>query len=96
MEWRVVYSPSMEESQHLKKEIRVIRGIPQPIYKIPLKDIPDEGLIGIEIPALLDRIIIGPSQYPQVMYEAFCDLLSEAGVKEPREKVFVSYIPLRQ
>jgi hypothetical protein len=94
-EWRIVYSPSLEESEHLKKEIRVIRGVPQPIYKIPLKDIPDEGLIGIEIPSLLNRIIIGPTQYPQVMFEAFCDLLLEAGVKDPGGRVFISNIPLR-
>ncbi|MBI4643546.1 MAG: DUF2971 domain-containing protein [Deltaproteobacteria bacterium] len=95
IEWRVVYSPSLEESEHLKKEIIVVRGVPQPIYKIPLKDIPDEGLIGIEIPALIDRIIIGPTQYPQVMYEAFSDLLLEAGVRDPRDKIFISSIPLR-
>jgi len=96
MEWRLVYSPSLEQSEHLKKEIRVIKGVPQPVYKIPLKDIPDEGLVGIEIPALLDRIIIGPTQYPQVMIEAFCDLLSEAGVKDAGDRVFISDIPLRQ
>jgi hypothetical protein len=95
-EWRVVYSPSLEESDHLKKEIQVVGGVPQPIYKIPLKDIPEEGLIGIEIPALLDRIIIGPTQYPLVMYEAFCDLLLEAGVKDPSKMVFISDIPLRR
>jgi hypothetical protein len=95
-EWRIVYSPSMEKSPHLIKDVKVIKGIPQPIYKVPLQDIPDEGLTGIEIPFLLDRIIIGPSEYPLVMHEAFCDLLLDAGVKEPQEKVFISYIPLRR
>jgi len=96
MEWRVVYSPSLEESEYLKKEIIVFRGVPQPIYKIPLKDLPEEGLIGIEIPSLLDRIIIGPTEYSQVMYEAFCDLLLEAGVENPSDKVSISNIPLRR
>lgn len=95
-EWRVVYSPSMEKSEHLKKEIQVVKGVPQPVYKIPLRDIPDEGLTGIEIPSLIDRIIIGPSQYPQALQEAFCDLLYEAGVKDPQNTVVVSDIPLRQ
>lgn len=95
VEWRVVYSPSLENSSHLKKEIQTVRGIPQPIYKIPLKNIPNENL-NISIPFLIDRIIIGPSQYPLVMHEAFCDLLSEAGVKKPKEKVFISNIPIRR
>jgi hypothetical protein len=80
----------------LIKEIQVIAGTPQPIYKIPLKDIPDEGFVGVEIPALLDRIIIGPTQYPWAVYEAFVELLADADVKEPTSKVFVSDIPLRQ
>ena len=79
-EWRVVYSPTLDKSSHLIKGIQVIRGTPQPIYKIPLRNIPDEGFVGAEIPELLDRIIIGPSDYPTAMREAFRDLLAEAGV----------------
>jgi len=78
-EWRVAYSPSLDVSTQLQKDIQVIRGVPQTIYKIFLRDIPDEGLTGIEIPFLVKRIIIGPSQFPLVLYQAFCDLLSEAG-----------------
>ncbi len=95
-EWRVVYSPILAKSEHLIHDIQVIQGAPQPIYKIPLKDIPEEGLNGIEIPALLDRIIIGPSKYPLAIWEAFRDLLAERGVENPHTKVFVSDIPLRQ
>lgn len=94
-EWRVVYSPTLEKSDHLIKEIQVIRGTPQPIYKIPLQNIPEEGLVGVEIPELLDRIIIGPTQYPSAAREAFEDLLSEAGVPDPASRIFVSDIPLR-
>jgi hypothetical protein len=94
-EWRVVYSPSIASSVHLIKDIRIIKGIPQPIYKIPLRDIPDEGFVGTEIPSLLNRLIIGPSQYPGAMREAFLDLLSEAGIPEPSTRVCVSSIPLR-
>lgn len=58
-EWRVIYCPALEKSSHLVKDIQAIRGAPQPIYKIPLKDIPDEGLVDVEIPALIERVIIG-------------------------------------
>ena len=92
-EWRVVYCPSIYPSNHLIRDTQVVRGVPQPIYKIRLKDIP--GLIGIEIPALLNRVIIGPSKYPLAIGEAFIDLLEEAGVQNPISKVYRSEIPLR-
>jgi hypothetical protein len=94
-EWRVVYCPTLEESPHLIKEIRVIRGVPQPIYKIPLRDIPEAGFLGA-IPALINRIIIGPTQYPLALQEAFVQLLTEAGVSDPESKICVSDIPIRR
>lgn len=94
-EWRVVYSPTLENSDRLVREIQVIGGTPQPIYKIPLQNVPEEGLVGIEIPELIDRIIIGPTQYPAAVREAFEHLLSEAGVDGPANRIFVSDIPLR-
>jgi hypothetical protein len=95
-EWRVLHFPWWEESAHMIKEIEVIQGTPQPVYKIPLIDMPEKGLFGIAIPDLIDRIIIGPTRDPLAMREAFIDLLTKAGVEQPDEKVFVSNIPLRQ
>ena len=94
-EWRVVYCPSLEQSSHLTKELRAVNGLPQCIYKIPLKDIPQAGYFGA-IPKLIDRIIIGPTQYPRTLFEAFVELFGEAGVKDPHTKVCVSDIPLRR
>jgi hypothetical protein len=74
-EWRVVYFPKLERSEHLVKQVQVIRGTPQPIYKIPLQNIPEEGIIGLGLSELVDRIIIGPSDYASAMREAFDDLL---------------------
>jgi hypothetical protein len=52
VEWRVIHCPWWEHSDHLIKEIEVIGGAPQPVYKIPLKDIPEKGLFGIYDPLL--------------------------------------------
>lgn len=92
-EWRVVYSPSIYHSVHLTKDIQVVHGTPQPVCKIPLKDVP--GLVGIEIPALFNRLIIGPTKYPLAIQEAFSSLLTEAGVQNSVGKVYMSEIPLR-
>lgn len=95
-EWRVVYCPPLNKSNHLKKDIQVVRGVPQPIYRIPLKDIPEHGFVGAEIPALIERIIIGPTNYPVAVCEAFVELLTGAGVTDAASKIFVSDIPLRR
>ncbi len=94
-EWRLVHLPKMGESAFLEKSIQTIGGVPQTIYKVPLKDIPEEGLIGIEPQSLFDRIIIGPSTYPWPLYEAFVSVLKEAGVKDAEERVVCSDIPVR-
>lgn len=94
-EWRVIYVPSMHPSDKIKTSVECVRGTPQVIYKIPLKNHPEEGLLGLEIPELLERIIIGPSQHPQVLYQAFFKLLKDAGVQYPQDRIVVSDIPLR-
>ena len=95
-EWRVIYCPPLEKSDYVIKDIRAIGGAPQPIYKIPLNDIPNEGLVGVEIPALIERVIIGPTKYPLAMWKAFTALLTDAGMDNASGRVFVSDIPLRR
>jgi hypothetical protein len=67
--------------------------VPQTIYKIPLKGAPPDDLTEIDIPHLIDRVIIGPTPYGWAMYEAFVNALTAAGVQNPR--VLVSGIPIR-
>lgn len=89
-EWRLLYGPDLDKSQHLLKTDEVINGVPQPIYSIPLSGIPE-----LDFASLLDRIIIGPTQYPLPIKEAFIDALAGFGVKNPASKIFFSNIPLR-
>ena len=93
LEWRVIHFPWWESSTHMEKDIELIAGVPQLVYKIPLIDIP--GLTGITIPDLVDRIIVGPTRDPLAIREAFVELLAEAGVRDPNNKVYISNIPLR-
>jgi hypothetical protein len=94
-EWRVVASPDMHPSDLLPQEVEVVRGTPQTVLKINLKNHPDKNLIGLALPELLNRIIIGPCEFPDVMHRAFYQLLVDAGVSEPDQKIAVSDIPLR-
>jgi hypothetical protein len=94
-EWRVFHSPAMEPSDKLIKEVRTIAGIPQTIYKVPLRNFPEEGFTGLAIPEFLDRIIIGPTQYPAALFDAFRAILSEAGIQDPDNRIYLSDIPVR-
>jgi hypothetical protein len=100
LEWRVIHHPDLYPSPHLTKSIETIRGVPQPVYKIRLRNIPaeiaTERLDGIEIPELVERVIIGPTQHPRVMREALIMALSLAGVHDAERRVVISDIPLRQ
>lgn len=94
-EWRVVHSPRYEPSRRLAYSVETIKGTPQRVYKIPLQNIPDEGLVGVEIPELIDRVIIGPTNYAHATGDALAVLLEAAGVKDAERKIVISDIPLR-
>lgn len=94
-EWRAIYNPTLFPSGHVKQELVVHQQLPQTVHKLPFEDVPDAGITGLSFSAVIDRIIIGPTQYPSVMSEAMWRLLDHAGVKGLESKLVVSQIPLR-
>jgi hypothetical protein len=90
-EWRIMYFPEFQNLDYIGCDIQVINGTPQIIYKILLDKLPDGKVLN----NLIKKIIIGPSQYPVATYQAFCKVLSEAGVEDAFSKVKVSNIPMR-
>lgn len=95
-EWRIIYDPNDEPSPLIRKEVEVIRNVAQPVVKLRLMNLPEDEVVGLDLPSLIERIIIGPSQYPLVQQEAFATLLANKGVVNPYARIFVSDIPLRQ
>jgi hypothetical protein len=94
-EWRIVYSPTHRSSPHILSSIEVVAGVPQRIYKIPLSSNAQAGLTGLSPNELIDRIIIGPTQFPFAMFDAFVAELERADVADAGRKVRVSQIPVR-
>jgi hypothetical protein len=94
-EWRVFHTPTIDVGGPLARAVETIRGVPQPVIKIPLRNHPEGGLVGAAIPELLDRVLIGPTATPLVIYDAFCDALGASGVENPGSRIFASQIPLR-
>lgn len=93
-EWRIIYSPAYP-SEVIEKEVEVIRGVPQLVYKIPLADVPDR-LIGASPPGLVNRVIIGPTQYPWAIRDALLQQMIDADIPDALSKIWFSGVPLRQ
>jgi hypothetical protein len=79
----------------MRQSTEIIGGVPQIVYAMPFDSKVSEDLADLDMSRLFDRLIIGPSPYPLVMYHAFTAALTEAGVPEADKRVFVSGIPIR-
>jgi hypothetical protein len=94
-EWRVVYRPNWASSEYMKSELTAVNGVPQRIYKMPLKDIPDKKFYGVELNELIYKIIIGPCDHPLPIRDALVEALHDAKVENAHNRVTISHIPLR-
>lgn len=94
-EWRAVHSPDIFPSTLMEKSVEVISGVPQHVYKVPLDKNVSDQVAQLDVADIIDRVLIGPSPYPWPLYQAFVDVLRDAGVSNPDERVIVSGIPLR-
>ncbi|HEY1614318.1 MAG TPA: hypothetical protein VGF97_11560 [Rhizomicrobium sp.] len=94
-EWRGIYAPQISKSSMIEQSIEVVGGVPQHVQKLPLDRHVSPELAGIDLHAMLDRVIIGPSPYPWVLYQSFVHTLRDAGIADAENKVIVSDIPIR-
>ena len=94
-EWRVIHSPDTFGSNPLPKTRETVSGVPQFVHKIPLRDIPEEGL-ELGIPHLVHKIIIGPTGDASPIKETLVEALGKHGIERPEDKIVVSDIPLRR
>jgi Protein of unknown function (DUF2971) len=92
-EWRLIYAPKRWPSPLIDSSTEVVGGIPQVVYRIPLDGKVSEALSQFDLAHIFDRLIIGPSQYPYSMLQAFVTALQNIGVPEPR--IVLSGIPIR-
>jgi hypothetical protein len=94
-EWRCIYAPKRWPSTLMESATESIGGVPQIVYKIPCDATVSPALAGIDISRTFDRLIIGPSQYPLAMHEAFSAALTKAGIADAGKRIFISNIPIR-
>jgi hypothetical protein len=96
-EWRGIYCPLVlpDPTNTMKSDLKVIGGVPQKVYELPLCGDVSSDLADVDLAKIIDRVILGPSQYGYPMYEAFVDALTALGVPDARDRVAVSGIPIR-
>jgi hypothetical protein len=94
-EWRALYIPKIQTSPLMESSTEVVIGVPQLVYKIPLDAKVSPTIAPLDLSQIFDRLIIGPTPYPWVVYDAFNRALDEAGVPPSAERVWVSNIPIR-
>lgn len=95
-EWRAIYSPgAIAPSPLMEQSIEVIGGVPQRVQMIPLDARKSADIAALDFAQIFDRLIIGPSQFPLPMYDAFVEELKKAGVSDADKRVVASTIPIR-
>ena len=94
-EWRVIASPDLYEIKIGRRDIEVIRGVPQAVVKLQLRNRPELGLDGMSLADLIERVIVGPCEFPHVVADALYRRLSAAGIPNADAKIRLSQIPLR-
>jgi Protein of unknown function (DUF2971) len=97
-EWRIVYLPGYyppPNPPRIESEVVSLSGVPQIVFKFPLDASVAPEIATIDVAAMFERLIIGPTRYPWVMYEAFRRALEQAGVSDPGAKIITSSIPIR-
>ena len=77
------------------RSVEICRNEPQVVYKLPLRNAAEAGIDGMALADILEALIIGPSDNPRAVRDAFVQLLSDAGVADPERRVRTSDIPVR-
>jgi hypothetical protein len=92
-EWRIIAAPPVEAHDALEECVESIRGIPQKIQKLKLREISINGSKSRGIADFLHAIVIGRCDFPDIVEDALVKLLNERDLKHPT--MIKSAIPLR-
>jgi hypothetical protein len=94
-EWRAIYSPNRLTSPLIASSTETVAGVPQLVYGLPLDGGVSDKIVDLDLTAIFDRLIIGPSQYAGPMFTAFVQTLHSIGILDAQNRVRVSGIPIR-
>ncbi|WP_182442416.1 DUF2971 domain-containing protein [Cereibacter sphaeroides] len=90
MEWRVIYRND-SAGDKMPCEVFSVGDVPQKVHLLRL-----DGSSKPDMNEVLDHILIGPTQFPEVIRSSLAEALRLSGFSEPETRVKVSHIPLRR
>lgn len=79
----------------LRKEVGSVRGVPQIATKLPIDRHGPFQSQGVTIPNLVERVIVGPTNYPYIVADALSMAMKLAGIENADDKIRISKIPMR-
>lgn len=95
-EWRLLETATLGElPASLGAATETLGGIPQTVLKLKLVDQPALGLTGFNLNALLDRVLIGPTEHADVVATALVASMNAAAIERAGDRVVFTGIPLR-
>ncbi len=96
-EWRAIYMPYNKdlENPNILRKNTTINNVPQMIFELPLyKKLPSHGE-GYSLNDIIEAVIIGPTNYPFVIFDSIADAMTKAGIENANQKIKFSDIPYR-
>lgn len=94
-EWRLVACPTFLSSKYLTQEVRCVGSISQVVQVLHIGEAATDGISELSPDELIDRILIGPTEYAHVLYRSMVEILKKLGVQNAHERVHITDIPLR-
>jgi hypothetical protein len=91
-EWRLVWIALYKLLPQLESRVEAISGLPQRVFCLKFSDYPSQSFAEQSIPALVDRVLIGPCEHSGLVLDALHRVLVERGI-DPN--VIETEIPLR-
>ncbi len=91
-EWRVFHVNGLSDAGVTQMAMETIKGNTETVCKVPLREPPGE-VLGVAIPSLLHRVVIGPMHDRDAMRQQFVDLLMQKGIADAEALVVLSDTP---
>jgi hypothetical protein len=66
-EWRIVYTPALRDNSKMVHISQNKTGTDFDAFALPLQDYPEEGVLGLEIPKLVERVILKMSDEAELI-----------------------------
>jgi hypothetical protein len=94
-EWRVIYSPGIGESPYINRTVKTVRGVPQVVHALQLRDDAENG-VRLAPAELFEAVLIGPTDHEVTLRQTFVQAFADLNVPNPAARVRSSGIPLRK